>query len=79
LREIDKITPFGLLITLVLIYIFQGDKIITFPFHLILIVMLLVLYTYLIFALGYFGSKKLRILYPQLVPTYIGATFLNLR
>jgi ACR3 family arsenite transporter len=35
----------------------------------------LVLYTYLIFALRYFGSKKLRIPYRQAVPTaYIGAS-----
>jgi ACR3 family arsenite transporter len=35
----------------------------------------LVLYTYLIFASRYFGSKKLRIPYPQAVPTaYIGAS-----
>ena len=35
----------------------------------------LMLYTYLIFALRYFGSKRLRIPYPQAVPTaYIGAS-----
>jgi ACR3 family arsenite transporter len=35
----------------------------------------LVLYTYLIFALRYFGSKKLRMPYPKAVPTaYIGAS-----
>ena len=75
IERIDKITPIGLLITLVLIFIFQGDKIINFPFHLILIAIPLLIHTYLIFALGYFGSKKLRIPYPEAAPTaFIGAS-----
>src|SRR3989338_8369049 len=32
-KGIEWITPAGLLITLVLIFIFQGDKIINYPFH----------------------------------------------
>jgi ACR3 family arsenite transporter len=52
IEKVDKITPIGLLITLILIFIFQGDKIITFPYHLILIAIPLILHTYLIFALG---------------------------
>ena len=37
--------------------------------------MRLVLYTYLIFALRFFGSKRLRVPYRQAVPTaYIGAS-----
>ena len=75
IEKVDKITPIGLLITLILIFIFQGDKIITFPYHLILIAIPLILHTYLIFALGYFGSKKLRIPYPEAAPTaFIGAS-----
>jgi len=75
IERIDKITPIGLLITLVLIFIFQGDKIITFPYHLLLIAIPLILHTYLVFALGYFGSKKLKIPYPEAAPTaFIGAS-----
>ena len=75
IERIDKITPIGLLITLVLIFIFQGDKIINFPFHLILIAIPLLIQTYLIFALGYFGIKRLRISYPEAAPTaFIGAS-----
>ena len=61
--------------TLVLIFIFQGDKIITFPYNLILIAIPLLIHTYLIFALEYFGSKKLRIPYVEAAPTaFIGAS-----
>ena len=75
IEKVDKITPIGLLITLVLIFIFQGDKIIAFPYHLILIAIPLLIHTYLIFALGYFGSKKLRIPYAEAAPTaFIGAS-----
>jgi ACR3 family arsenite transporter len=75
IERIDKITPIGLLITLVLIFVFQGDKIINFPYHLILIAIPLILHTYLVFALGYYGSKKLKIPYPEAAPTaFIGAS-----
>jgi arsenite transporter len=75
IEKVDKITPIGLLITLVLIFIFQGDTIINYPYHLILIIIPLLIQTYLIFTLGYFGSKKLRIPYPEAAPTaFIGAS-----
>jgi ACR3 family arsenite transporter len=75
IEKVDKITPIGLLITLVLIFIFQGDKIIAFPYHLILIAIPLLIHTYLIFSVGYFGSKKLKIPYAEAAPTaFIGAS-----
>ena len=75
IEKVDKITPIGLLITLVLIFIFQGDKIIAFPYHIILIAIPLLIHTYLIFAVGYFGSKKLKIPYAEAAPTaFIGAS-----
>jgi ACR3 family arsenite transporter len=71
----EKITPVGLLITLILIFIFQGDKIISFPYHIALIAVPLLVQTYLIFALGYFGTKKLKIPYAEAAPTaFIGAS-----
>ena len=71
----EKITPIGLLITLVLIFIFQGDKIIDFPYHIALIAVPLLVQTYFIFALGYFGTKKLRIPYTEAAPSaFIGAS-----
>jgi ACR3 family arsenite transporter len=71
----EKITPVGLLITLILIFIFQGDKIISFPYHITLIAVPLLVQTYLIFALGYFGTKRLKIPYAEAAPTaFIGAS-----
>ena len=75
INKVDKITPVGLLVTLVLIFIFQGDKIIAFPYHLVLIATALTIHTYLIFSVGYFGAKKLRIPYAEAAPTaFIGAS-----
>jgi len=80
IKKLDKITPVGLLITLILIFIFQGDKIIAFPYHLVLIATALLIHTYLILSLAYFGAKKLRIPYAEAAPTaFIGASsFLEL-
>ena len=74
-KEIEWITPVGLLITLVLIFIFQGDKIINYPFHILLIAIPLILQTYLIFYIGYFGAKKLKIPFKEAAPSaFIGAS-----
>ena len=75
IKGIEWITPLGLLITLVLIFIFQGDKIINYPLHILLIAVPLILQTYLIFFIGYFGAKKLKIPYSEAAPsTFIGAS-----
>ncbi len=75
IEKVEKVTPTGLLITLILIFIFQGDKIITYPYHLLLIAIPLLIHTYSIFAIGYFGSKKLKIPYAEAAPTaFIGAS-----
>ena len=74
-KEIEWITPVGLLITLVLIFIFQGDKIINYPLHILLIAIPLILQTYLIFYIAYFGAKKLKIPFKEAAPsTFIGAS-----
>ena len=71
----ERITPIGLLITLVLIFIFQGNTIIENPLHIALIAVPLLLQTYLIFAVGYFGTKKLRIPFSEAAPSaFIGAS-----
>lgn len=75
IRKIEWVTPAGLLITLVLIFIFQGDKIINYPLHILLIAIPLVLQTYFIFFIGYMGARKLRIPYQEAAPsTFIGAS-----
>ncbi len=75
IEKLDWVTPIGLLVTLVLIFIFQGDKIIQYPIHILLIAIPLVLQTYLIFYIGYFGAKKLKISFKEAAPsTFIGAS-----
>lgn len=74
-KNLDWITPLGLLITLVLIFIFQGDKIINYPLHIALIAAPLILQTYLIFYIGYFSTKALKIPFNEAAPsTFIGAS-----
>jgi len=75
IKKLEWFTPAGLLITLVLIFIFQGAKIIAYPFHIILIAIPLILQTYLIFYIGYIGAKILKIPYAEAAPsTFIGAS-----
>ena len=74
-KEIEWITPAGLLVTLVLIFIFQGDKIINYPLHILLIAIPLILQTYLIFYIGYFGARKWKIPFNEAAPSaFIGAS-----
>ena len=52
-HKFDNITPFGLLLTLVLLFSFQGDTILQNPLHILLIAVPLVLQTFLTFAIAY--------------------------
>lgn len=75
MEKLDWVTPIGLLITLVLVFVFQGDKIMQYPIHILLIAIPLILQTYLIFYIGYFGAKKLKIPFKEAAPsTFIGAS-----
>lgn len=75
IEKLDWVTPLGLLVTLILIFIFQGDKIINYPLHILLIAIPLILQIYLIFYIGYLGAKKLKIPYKEAAPsTFIGAS-----
>lgn len=75
IKKIEWITPAGLLVTLILLFVFQGDKIINYPLHILLIAIPLIIQTYLIFAIGYVGARKLKIPYQEAAPsTFIGAS-----
>jgi ACR3 family arsenite transporter len=75
IKKIEWITPAGLLVTLILLFVFQGDKIINYPLHILLIAIPLIIQTYLIFAIGYIGARKLKIPYQEAAPsTFIGAS-----
>ena len=52
-KKFDGITTIGLLLTLVLIFAFQGQVILENPLHIVLIVIPLVLQTFLIFSIAY--------------------------
>ncbi|MGB9939754.1 ACR3 family arsenite efflux transporter [Methanosarcina sp.] len=75
IKRIEWVTPLGLLVTLILIFVFQGKNIINYPLHILLIAFPLVLQTYLIFWIGYAGAKYLKIPYREAAPsTFIGAS-----
>ncbi len=59
--KFSNVTISGLLLTLVLIFSFQGDVILKNPLHIVLIAVPLVIQTYLIFFIAYLTGKKLRL------------------
>jgi len=59
--KFNNITIGGLLLTLVLIFSFQGDVILNNPLHIVLIAVPLVIQTTLIFFIAYLTAKKLRL------------------
>jgi ACR3 family arsenite transporter len=65
----------GLLLTLVLIFSFQGGVILGNPLHILLIAVPLVIQTVLIFFIAYMGAKKLRLCHDVAAPAgMIGAS-----
>jgi ACR3 family arsenite transporter len=75
IKPLEPITQVGLLVTLILVFVFQGQKIVTYPLHIVLIAIPLVLQTYLIFGIGYVGARWLKIPYGEAAPaTMIGAS-----
>ena len=59
--KFGNITTLGLLLTLILIFSFQGNVILENPLHIILIAVPLVLQTFLIFFIAYFASKIMKL------------------
>jgi arsenite transporter len=59
LPKFSKVTIGGLLLTLVLIFSFQGNVILDNPLHIVLIAVPLIIQTYLIFFIAYLTGKKL--------------------
>ncbi|MCD8500874.1 MAG: ACR3 family arsenite efflux transporter [Bacillaceae bacterium] len=58
LKRAGKFTMVGLLLTLIIIFSFQGEVILANPFHIGLIAIPLILQTLLIFVIAYFWAKK---------------------
>ncbi|MEX0876955.1 MAG: ACR3 family arsenite efflux transporter [Phycisphaerales bacterium] len=59
--RIGKVTPVALIITLVLLFAFQGDVILSNPLHIVLIAIPLTVQTFLIFFLAYGWAKLWKI------------------
>lgn len=57
----NNITVVGLLLTLILIFSFQGNVILENPLHIVLIAVPLIIQTFLIFFIAYLASKALKL------------------
>lgn len=57
----DSATTIGLLLTLVMIFSFQGNTILEKPLHIVLIAVPLILQTFLIFAIAYIACRVLKL------------------
>lgn len=60
-KKFDGITTIGLLLTLILIFSFQGNVILENPLHIVLIAVPLILQTGIIFAIAYITCKLLKL------------------
>lgn len=73
--KFNNVTIVGLLLTLVIIFSFQGNVIINKPLHIVLIAVPLVIQTFLIFFIAYFASKLLKLPHDIAAPAgMIGAS-----
>ncbi|WP_248730311.1 MULTISPECIES: ACR3 family arsenite efflux transporter [Halomonadaceae] len=61
MKRLAPVTPIGLIITLVLLFAFQGEVILTNPLHIVLIAIPLILQTVLIFFIAYGWAKAWRV------------------
>jgi ACR3 family arsenite transporter len=73
--KFGHVTIGGLLLTLVLIFSFQGEVILKNPLHIVLIAVPLIIQTYLIFFIAYLAAKKLKLAHDIAAPAgMIGAS-----
>ena len=75
LQKLSNFTIIGLLLTLVILFSFQGDVIVNNPFHILLIAVPLTIQTFLIFAIAYGWAKAWKIEHSVAAPAgMIGAS-----
>ena len=73
--KFDGITTIGLLLTLVLVFSFQGNVILSNPLHILLIAVPLILQTFLVFAVAYIAGRIVGLPYRIAAPAgMIGAS-----
>ena len=74
-KKFDGITEAGLLLTLVILFAFQGDVILSNPLAIVLIAVPLIIQTYFIFFIGYGWAKAWNVPYEVAAPAgMIGAS-----
>ena len=74
-HKFDSVTTIGLLLTLILIVMFQGEVILQNPLHIVLIAVPLILQTFLIFFIAFGACKLLKLPYRIAAPAgMIGAS-----
>lgn len=75
IAKFNHITTIGLLLTLILIFSFQGKVILENPLHIVLIAMPLIVQTFLIFFVAYLACKALKLPHDIAAPAgMIGAS-----
>lgn len=75
IHKFDNITIIGLLLTLILLFSFQGKVILSNPIHIVLIAIPLILQTFLIFFIAYIASYLLKLPHNVAAPAgMIGAS-----
>ena len=75
LKRFDNVTIIGLLLTLILIFAFQGEVIVNNPLHIVLIAIPLTFQTFLIFFIAYLAAKVLKLPHNVAAPAgMIGAS-----
>lgn len=75
LPKFDNATTIGLLLTLILLFAFQGETLLNNPLHILLIAVPLTIQTFFIFFIAYFASKWLKLAHNIAAPAgMIGAS-----
>jgi ACR3 family arsenite transporter len=73
--KFGNITTIGLLLTLIIIFSFQGNVILSNPLHIVLIAIPLIIQTFLIFFIAYLASKAIKLPHEIAAPAgMIGAS-----
>jgi ACR3 family arsenite transporter len=75
ISKFNNVTVIGLLLTLIIIFSFQGDVILENPLHILLIAIPLTIQTFLVFFISYLASKALKLQHNVAAPAgMIGAS-----
>ena len=75
LHRLTPVSIVALLLTLVVLFILKGEMVIREPYHIVLIAVPLFIQTMLIFGIGYFAARMIRLKYEDAAPAaMIGAS-----